>query len=48
MQKKKNETSVERNTEAREIWLDDNTLNEISSDTSASDDHNGTMEDDDD
>jgi hypothetical protein len=48
MQKKKNETSEERNTEAREIWLDNNTLNEISSDTAASDDHNEIVKDDDD
>jgi|GraSoiStandDraft_4_1057263.scaffolds.fasta_scaffold2734680_1 hypothetical protein len=46
MRKKKNETSEERNTEAREIWLDENTLNEISSDTSTNDDDNETMDDD--
>ena len=46
MRKKKNETSEERNTEAREIWLDENTLNEISSDTSINDDDNETMDDD--
>ena len=39
MRKKKHKTSEERNADAREIWLDDNTLNEISSDTSGSDDH---------
>jgi len=48
MRKKKNETSEERNTEAREIWLDENTLNEISSDTSTNDDDNETMDDDED
>jgi hypothetical protein len=46
MRKKKNETSEERNSEAREIWLDENTLNEISSDTSTNDDDNETMDDD--
>ena len=46
MRKKKNETSEERNSEAREIWLDENTLNEISSDTSINDDDNETMDDD--
>lgn len=46
MQKKKTETGEERNTNAREIWLDDNTLNEISTDTQVSDDHNETIDDD--
>jgi hypothetical protein len=46
MRKKKNETSEERNTDAREIWLDENTLNEISTDTSTNDDDNETMDDD--
>ena len=35
MQKKKNEISEDRNSEAREIWLDDTTLSEISGDTSS-------------
>ena len=48
MRKKKNETSEERNTEAREIWLDENTLNEISNDAFGSDDHREIMDDDDD
>jgi hypothetical protein len=43
MQKKKNENSEEKNTECKRNWLDDNTLNEISSD-----DHREIMDDDDD
>ena len=46
MRKKKNETGEERNTDAREIWLDDDTLNEISNDTSGSDDNKETIDDD--
>jgi len=45
MRKKKHETNEERNAEAREIWLDDNTLNKISTDTSDSDDQIENIDD---
>jgi len=47
MQKKKNEINEDRNTEAREIWLDDTTLSEISGDTT-SNERNEIINNDDD
>ena len=47
MQKKKNEINEDGNTEAREIWLDDTTLSEISGDTSSNESNEIIINDDD-